>query len=192
MHNTRLKSVKSKRRLTASALVVAFALNGLAQSATRCAELPNFHQVNSQLYRGAQPKPDGLQKLRTMGVKTVVNLRGEDDHTRAEGEEARTLGLGYYNVALPEFSKPKDEEVQRVLDIINAPENQPVFVHCRRGEDRTGTIIACYRITHDGWNAADAKKEAKARGMSWTQVGMKDYIDDFYKHRQKSATVGSK
>ncbi len=178
--------MKSKRKLTASALVVAFALNGLAQSPTRYAELPNFQQVNSQLYRGAQPKPDGLRKLKAIGVKTIINLRGADDHTRAEGEEARTLGLTYYIVSLPEFSRPKDEEVQRVLDIINAPENQPVFVHCRRGEDRTGTIIACYRITHDGWNAADAKKEAKTRGMSWTQIGMKNYIDDFYKRRQKS------
>jgi tyrosine-protein phosphatase SIW14 len=177
--------------LTASGLVVALALNGLAQSATRYAELPNFHQVNSHLYRGAQPKPDGLGKLKAMGVRTIVNLRGEDDHTRAEGEEARTLGLAYYNISLPEFSRPKDEEVQRVLDIIDAPDNQPVFVHCRRGEDRTGTIIACYRITH-GWTAADAKKEAKTRGMSWTQIGMKNYIDDFYKRRQKPAVVGSK
>ena len=177
--------------LTASALVVALALNGLAQSATHYAELPNFHPVNSQLYRGAQPKPAGLGKLKAMGVRTIVNLRGEDDHTRAEGEEARTLGLAYYNISLPEFSRPKDEEVQRVLDIIDAPENQPVFVHCRRGEDRTGTIIACYRIMH-GWNAAEAKKEAKTRGMNWTQIGMRSYIDDFYKRRQKSVAGGSK
>ena len=79
-----------------------------------------------------------------------------------------------------------------MLDVINAPENQPVFVHCRLGQDRTGTIIACYRITHDGWNAADARKEAKTRGMSWTQIGMKNYIDDFYQRRQKLPAVGSK
>ena len=117
-----------------------------------------------------------------------MNLRGKDEHTGAESEEARLLGLRYYNISLPEFSSPKDTEVQQVLDIINTVENQPVFVHCRHGEDRTGTIIACYRISHDGWTAAAAKKEAEQRGMSWTQVGMKRYIDKFYRQRQKTVS----
>lgn len=188
MHFHRIENMKSRCLLAASLLMAALAINALAQSETRYAELPNFHQVNSQLYRGAQPKPGGLPRLKALGIKTIVNLRGEDNQTRAEGDEAGKLGLRYYSISLPGFSRPKDEEVQRVLDIINAPENQPVFVHCRHGEDRTGTIIACYRITHDGWNAADAKKEAESCGMSWTQRGMKRYIDKFYKQRQKPAT----
>jgi protein tyrosine/serine phosphatase len=170
--------------LMTSALVITLVLSAVAQTEVRYAELPNFHLVNSQLYRGAQPKSGGLQRLKTIGVKTIVNLRGSDEHTQAEEQEARTLGLRYYNVALPEFSKPKDADVERVLDLINAPENQPVFVHCRRGADRTGTIIASYRITHDGWTAAQAKKEAEKYGMTWTQRGMKHYIDEFYKQRQ--------
>jgi tyrosine-protein phosphatase SIW14 len=177
--------MKSRCLLASSLLMVALAINTLAQSETRYAELPNFHQVNSQLYRGGQPKPGGLPRLKALGIKTIVNLRGEDAQTQAEGAEARELGLAYYSISLPEFSGPKEEEVQRVLDIISAPENQPVFVHCRRGKDRTGTIIACYRIAHDGWNSADAKKEAKTRGMSWTQIGMKDFINEFYQRRQK-------
>ena len=166
-------------------LVAGVAMAALAQTESRYPELPNFHQVNSQLYRGAQPKAGGLQTLKTIGVKTVVNLRGEDNQTRAEGEETQRLGLRYFSISLPGFSKPKDEQVQRVLDIINAPENQPVFIHCRHGEDRTGTIIACYRITHDGWTAAAAKKEAEQLGMSWTEFGMKRYIDAFYRRRQR-------
>jgi protein tyrosine/serine phosphatase len=178
-------SVKLRPGLIVSGLVVALALNTPAQSEARYAELPNFHQVNSPLYRGAQPTAGGLQRLKGIGIRTIVNLRGKDEHTGAESEEARSLGLRYYNIPLPEFSSPKDSEVQQVLEIINRAENQPVFVHCRHGEDRTGTIIACYRISHDGWTAAAAKKEAEQRGMSWTQVGMKRYIDKFYRQRQK-------
>jgi tyrosine-protein phosphatase SIW14 len=177
----------------ASALIVMFALAALAQKDSRYLDLPNFHQVNAQLYRGGQPKTGGLQKLKELGVKTVVNLRGEDDQARSEGAEARSLGLRYYSIALPQFSKPKDEEVQRVLEIINAPENQPVFVHCHHGKDRTGTIVACYRISHDGWTAKQAKDEAQRYGLGWVEIGMKRYIDDYYDrfHRKNNLTLRS-
>jgi protein tyrosine/serine phosphatase len=178
------RTLKPGTALMTSVVLLTLALNVFAQNEVRFAELPNFHLVNSQLYRGAQPKAGGLQRLKQIGIKTIVNLRGADERTQAEEQEARTLGLRYYHVALPEFSKPKDEDVQQVLELINAPENQPVFVHCRRGADRTGTIIASYRITHDGWTAAEAKKEAKKYGMSWTQRGMKHYIEEFYKQRK--------
>jgi len=184
-----MRAWERKSPLMVGVLVGALAINALAQSEPRYAELPNFHQVNPQLYRGAQPKADGLQRLKALGVKTIVNLRGKDEHTGAESAEAQSLGLLYYNVSLPEFASPKDAEVQRVLDIINTAANQPVFVHCRHGEDRTGTIIACYRISHDGWTGVAAKKEAEQRGMSWTQVGMKRYIDKFYRRRQKTAML---
>jgi tyrosine-protein phosphatase SIW14 len=183
-----MRALKPRSALMVSVLVMALALNALAQSEVHYAQLPNFHQVNAQIYRGAQPTAGGLLRLKEMGVKTILNLRGKDEQTHAENEEARSLGLRYYNVSLPEFSAPKDKEVQLVLDIINTADNQPVFVHCRHGEDRTGTIIACYRISHDGWTAAAAKKEAEQRGMNWTQAGMKRYIDRFYRQRQNPAT----
>ena len=181
-----MKSLKLRRGLKVSGLLVALTFNTSAQNVTRYAELPNFHQVNSQLYRGAQPRAGGLQKLKALGIKTIVNLRGRDEQTGAEDREARSLGLLYYNISLPEFSSPRGADVQRVLDLINATENQPVFIHCRHGEDRTGTIIACYRISRDGWTAARAKTEAAELGMSWTQIGMKRYIDKFYRQRQKT------
>jgi protein tyrosine/serine phosphatase len=181
--------MKPAMALMTSVLLVTVAVNALGQTEVRYPELPNFHMVNAQLYRGAQPKTGGLRTLKKIGVKTIVNLRGADEDTQAEAKEAQALGLRYYNVALPEFSKPKDKDVQQVLDIINAAENQPVFVHCRRGADRTGTIIACYRITRDGWTAAEAKKEAEKYGLSWTQRGMKHYIEEFYKQQRKAAAA---
>jgi len=180
---------RSFAALAAGVLLATLALARSAQVEPRYAELPNFHQVNQQLYRGGQPQDGGLRTLKDLGVKTIVNLRGEDAHTRAESEEAQSLGLRYYSISLPGFSRPKDEEVGHVLDIINAPENQPIFIHCRRGKDRTGTIIACYRIYHDGWTAEQAKDEARRYGLGWVEIGMRHYIDKYYaRYKAKHAT----
>lgn len=151
-------------------------------------ELPNFHQVNQQLYRGAQPKKNGLKRLTDLGIKTIVNLRADDGLSRDEESEARAAGMRYFNVPLKETGRPTHAEVQRALRILDTPENQPVFVHCRLGADRTGLIIAVYRISHDGWTSERAKAEAKHYGMHLWKLGMKRYIHDFYQRRQPSQT----
>ena len=144
-------------------------------------ELPNFQRVGDRLYRGGQPKRGGYERLARLGVKTVVNLRDDDEHARAEGEEARAAGLRYFNVPLGRLGRPSDAEVERVLQLIDAPENQPVFVHCHRGADRTGVVVAVYRMTHDGWTAERAQEEANRFGMRRWQLGKKDYINDYYR-----------
>jgi protein tyrosine/serine phosphatase len=144
-------------------------------------ELPNFQPVGDRLFRGGQPKPGGYARLARLGVKTVVNLRDDDEHARAEGEEARAAGLRYYNVPLGRLGRPSDAEVERVLQLIDAPENEPVFVHCHRGADRTGVVVAIYRMRHDGWTAERAQAEANHFGMRRWQLGKKDYINDYYR-----------
>jgi tyrosine-protein phosphatase SIW14 len=150
-------------------------------------ELPNLHKVSAALYRGAQPSTGYAKKLGELGVKTIVNLRGEDEISRDEQKEAETAGLRYFNISMPGLSAPSDEQVSRVMAIIDNPENQPVFIHCKRGSDRTGTIAAVYRISHDGWNDERAITEAKRYGMSWAEFGMKGYISGYYKQQQVRA-----
>ncbi len=183
-----------RRRLTreraGSLSVVMFALllcasATPAQTEATYPELPNFHQVNSQLYRGAQPLDGGVRRLAQLGIKSIINLRGQDEHTRAEQREAEALGLKYRSFALPGLRRPSREKVEEVLTFINDPVNQPVFVHCHHGEDRTGVIIAVYRITHDHWTSKEAKAEAKCYGMNPLQILMKDFISDYYRDWKK-------
>lgn len=169
-------------------LLMPLASTGLAQKEPVYSELPNFHKVSEQLYRGAQPLGGGIRKLAELGVRTIINLRGEDERALQEQKEAEAAGLRYFSVSMPGLSAPSDEQVARVMAIINSSENQPVFIHCRRGSDRTGTIAAVYRISHDGWTAARAIAEAKQLGMSWTEFGMKSYISDYYKRRVSART----
>ncbi|MBO0722086.1 MAG: dual specificity protein phosphatase family protein, partial [Blastocatellia bacterium] len=68
--------------------------------------------------------------------------------------------------------------------------NAPVFVHCRRGSDRTGVIIALYRIKQDGWTAEQAIKEANLYGMGFIQFRKRQYINDYYKSLQTAGIDG--
>lgn len=172
------------------ALFVGLTTSGAwAQSPPAPQELPNFHKVNERLYRGAQPQANGLQKLAELGIKTVVSLRLPGDETRREEAEATALGLRYFNVDMAGWGRPSIEEVAAVLEILDAPENQPVFVHCRRGADRTGTILACYRIVNDGWTAKQARAEAAELGMHWTQYWMRDFISDFARYKERHGAL---
>jgi tyrosine-protein phosphatase SIW14 len=163
----------------------------LAQQEPKYPELPNFHQVNQQIYRGAQPKQGGLQKLASLGVKTIINLRDDDERARVEEVEAHAAGFHYFNIPMGSFDRPTDKTIGDILAILNNSENQPVFVHCKLGADRTGTVIAIYRIEHDGWTSERAKSEAKRYGMNVWQVEMKNYISDYYKRRQESLSKSS-
>ena len=174
------------RRVSFVLLAVSFASVAAAQeSGPRYAEIPNFRRVNEHIYRGAQPAKGGMQKLAALGVKTVINLRDDDERARAEEGDAKAAGLRYFNVPFSGFRRPDDAEVERVLALIEDPANQPVFVHCKKGADRTGTIIALYRIRRDGWTADEAIREAKSCGLSWIQFRMKDYVADAYRRQQQ-------
>lgn len=161
------------------------------QEARKYAELPNFGQVGERLYRGGQPLPGGVEKLAALGVNTIINLRRRDAHTRAEEKAARSLGMRYFNLEMTAWGRPTREEVGRVLEIIEAPESGRVFVHCRDGVDRTGTIVACYRIAHEGWAADEAVAEARRLGMRGIQFWMRGFVEDFGERRGRDASGAS-
>ena len=125
--------------------------------------LPNFHQVNERIYRGAQPTVEGFQALAEMGIKTIVDLRREAGQARREQQVVEALGMKFLSVPMT-LSAPTDEQISRVMQELNSNAG-PVFVHCHGGRDRTGTVIACYRKTHDAWDSEKALDEANLAGM---------------------------
>ena len=167
------------------AVLLLMSIRSHAEGADLYPELPRIHQINEWLYRGAQPRPGGIRRLADIGINTIINLRGTNAQTRADEAEARSLGLNYFNIPLPIWGRPNDGDVRRILEIITAPESGRVFVHCRDGIDRTGMIVALYRIKTEDWCTEMATGEAARYGMRNHQYWMRDYISDFSVRQQR-------
>jgi protein tyrosine phosphatase (PTP) superfamily phosphohydrolase (DUF442 family) len=159
---------------------------GAADPAVR--GIPNFHQVNGTIYRGGQPTAQGWAGLERLGVKTVIDLRRHEEHSiQAEQQEVEAARMHYVNVPMSGIVAPTDDTIFKVLALLQSSGAGPVFVHCRLGVDRTGAVIACYRIAHDGWGNQKALDEAKAYGMHWFEFGLKNYILRFSPPPQRAS-----
>jgi tyrosine-protein phosphatase SIW14 len=144
------------------------------------AGVPNFHKVNDHVYRGAQPADDGFKDLARIGIKTIVDLRDEPDLIRAEKRTVEAAGMHFVSIPMHGLSAPGEQQIAMALGILNDQAAGPVFVHCRRGADRTGTVIACYRISADHWQNDKALAEARSLGMSWVERAMQHYVMSYH------------
>jgi protein tyrosine/serine phosphatase len=125
--------------------------------------LPNLHRVNATLYRSAQPTKEGFAFLdaRTslsnadQPIKAIVSLRAFNDDKPLVPESS---GLRLEQIRFKTWH-PEDEDVVKFLRIATTPSLQPVLVHCQHGSDRTGTMVAIYRIAYEGWTKTQATDE---------------------------------
>lgn len=159
-------------------LFLAFALASSCVAAAEVNGVPNFHQVDDHLYRGAQPTAEGFQNLAKLGVKTVIDLREPSDRSQTEEKTVTAAGMHYIHVPMNGYHSPSNDQITKLLALLNE-EPGPVFIHCKRGADRTGTVVACYRIARQKWPNDKALAEAKQYGMSWTEFSMQDFVRHF-------------
>jgi protein tyrosine phosphatase (PTP) superfamily phosphohydrolase (DUF442 family) len=152
---------------------------GLPAFAASAPGIKNFDQLDQRVYRGGQPTDEGFQYLAKLGVKHIIDLREADDRARAEERVVTAAGMKYTNVPMTGLTAPTAAEIERILTILEDETSGPVFVHCKRGADRTGAVIAAYHIEHDKWDNARALKDAMAHGMSHFQLPRQGYIRKF-------------
>lgn len=145
--------------------------------------LPNLYRVNASLYRSAQPSRTGFVFLESRPslavgdppINTVVSLRAfnNDSSLVATSSVLRLEEISF------KTWHPEDEDVVKFLRIATTPALQPVLVHCRHGSDRTGTMVAVYRIVVEGWTKAQATDEMVRGGFGFHPMwqNLLRYID---------------
>jgi uncharacterized protein (TIGR01244 family) len=130
------------------------------------------------LYRGGQPSKQGIETLRTMGVRTVIDLR--NDPVPWERQRVTAAGMTYVHVPT-NAAKCDPVRIAQFLMAVRTSE-RPIFVHCRRGRDRTGLEIAVYRLVDQAeqWTRAAAIAELHRHGHQWLAFpGIQRYLATF-------------
>lgn len=173
----------------ARAIALAFALLLTCPCAVPAQEPPpieRFHQVDGRLYRGAQPDEAGFRFLRDLGVRTVINLRDDSSERNAwEQRLVESLGMRYVHLPVQDgsfFTRGRtipSDTIRGFFAVVDAAEHGPVFLHCRRGADRTGALVGFYRIARHRWDNARAYAEARSVGMRSWYTGLKKQIHAF-------------
>ena len=151
--------------------------------------IDNFGQVNSNYYRGAQPKGRDYADLAALGVKTIIDLT--KDGEAAEPTLVRAAGMRFFRIPMTTHETPASEKLEEFLRIVNDPVNQPVYVHCQGGRHRTGVMTAVYRMTADGWTPDQAFAEMKRYkfGADYLHAEFKRFVYTY--HADVAATAAA-
>lgn len=113
----------------------------------------NLYKINDSLYRGELPTNIGGKELEKLGVKSFLNLR----FFRSDRRAAKGTNVKLYREHINAWVMSEGEIIDALKLIQQAP--KPLLIHCVHGSDRTGTIVAAYRIVFEGWTKEEAIKE---------------------------------
>ena len=152
--------------------------------------IDNFGRIDANYFRGAQPKGGDYRDLAALGVKTVIDLTG-DDGDSAEKAMAESAGMKYAHIAMTTHESPTSSQLAEFMKIVNDPASQPVYVHCVGGKHRTGVMTAIYRMTNDGWSSDQAFSEMKQYkfGADFLHAEFKRVVYAYPAERARSAAL---
>lgn len=158
---TNLKSFFKSFVLVAGLLLASVS----AQASSIDSEIPNFKQVNQNIYRGGRPSAEGLLELQKLGIKTIINLEDNRSAVKTEQKNLKSYPINFISIPTASLWSPKDKNVDHILNLLKDPNNFPIYIHCQHGQDRTGLMIGLYRVFDEGWKPVDAYQEMLANGF---------------------------
>jgi protein tyrosine/serine phosphatase len=129
--------------------------------------LHNFYKVDADVYRSEQPDKKGMHQLDSMGIKTVINLKQH----KADNDGTKMVLI---QIPMNAGTISYADIVTGIKAIMQA--KKPILVHCKHGADRTGCIIAAYRIIKCGWTKEEAIKELREGGFGYHEKAYPNII----------------
>jgi tyrosine-protein phosphatase SIW14 len=142
--------------------------------------VPNAGSITPELFRGAQPNDSAFAGLQKLGMNIVVDLRGEGGEVNAEKKSVEALGMKFVSLPWNGSGLPSRDELLTFFTLLRENPDQKIFLHCQYGADRTGVMIALYRIAVDHWTPEQAISEMKEfHYHSFTLPHLAKYVKAF-------------
>ncbi len=123
-------------------------------------------KVSDGVFRGPHPEEADLRELSGMGIGTVLSLEDNPSVVEEEERACRSLNINFVNIPLSEIASPSPSALKQAVNVIQQYRNGGIYVHCRRGVDRTGYVIASFRMLVENRKLAAAYKECCDHGHS--------------------------
>lgn len=125
-----------------------------------------MEKVTDNIYRGKRPDITILHQCAQVGVKTVLSLDDDIIFAMYERDWCRKVGLIFFEYPLSGFVAPALNRLIYTNQLLKTLP-MPLFVHCKHGCDRTGYVVATYRMLSCGWTFKAAWKECVEHGHKW-------------------------
>lgn len=152
----------------------------------------NFFEIAPGVYRSNQPTHERFETYAAMGIKAVLNLRGEGVQPRylLEKETCDSLGIKMVNISLHARKAPPKENLLQVIEAMRTID-RPFLMHCKSGADRAGLASAVYLMVYEGVPVSEAKKmlSVKFIHLKWSKTGILDYFLEVYEARLRKGDI---
>ena len=126
--------------------------------------LNNLYKIDEGVYRSEQPQVQHFKALERLGITETLNLR----HYHSDERKAKGTNLMLHRLRM-DAHKIHDQDVIAALKIIKN-RNGSILIHCRHGSDRTGVIVAMYRIVFQNWSKEAAMEEMQSDKFGFHQI----------------------
>ena len=171
------------------AVIVTLAVAGACGQSPRMLH-PNdpttdFYQVSDGIYRGGRPDEAGVNALAKLGVKTIINLENDDDAIANETKWATAAAIREISSPMSGSWTPNEKQVDKILATLADRSLYPIYIHCKKGMDRTGVIVALHRVVNEGWAVAKAEREMDDIGFNSWLVN----LDRYYASKARRAAL---
>ena len=172
--------MKYRFRLLVACALAALVVTLNAQAVTK-ETLPgvtNFSRVETTIACAGATTPAAVAGLKKMGYASIIDLReASEPGADIDGEAAAAKAASINFIHLPFNGVSLSPAlVDSFLTAVTAPANQPVFVHCQHGADRTGMMVASYRVVEQGWTTEQATEELPRFGFHEVWDGIREFL----------------
>jgi uncharacterized protein (TIGR01244 family) len=168
-------------------IAVALLTVGLGSAQVKKATVPgvsNFAQVETTVACAGATTPEALAGVKKMGFASIINLRTAAENganLEAEAAAAKTANITYIHLPF-DGAKPETAVVDRFLQAVTTPANQPAFIHCASG-NRAAALWMVKRVLVDKWDAERASEEATQLGL--TSSALKTFALNYIESHKK-------